>query len=308
VANSPIGITTSGSTHSFTLVLPHPAEENLSVFSGSDLEGFVFRVSLQMYSVSAAPEDIIINSADGVKVDSTVYILLTGKVKLYGNNHGGDSQGADQSIRTMEPHDGRACFGSRELFDDKPPPDWCVQASEYCDLAYIEREALGTVIRNEECGVTLRRVLADAFPWALRGDKVQAEPEPESSQESAVYSPAASASSISPKTPRSAGRQRLSRHRSSRTITQDLTKAEPANQPHDPSSNGDANRDQGPPARVDRGGPVRSDDGEWRRSMQAQLSTLSDLVSTTNRKIDALLQHKSGVEETLNPIGSVTAL
>jgi hypothetical protein len=81
--------------------------------SGSELEGFVHKLSLRLHSVSAAPFDLIINAADGESCNLTVYFLLTGKVQLYGNDHGSEGEGDAESlvIRTIDQRDTRSLFG-----------------------------------------------------------------------------------------------------------------------------------------------------------------------------------------------------
>ena len=145
--------------------------------SGSELEGFVHKLSLRLHSVSAAPFDLIINAADGESCNLTVYFLLTGKVQLYGNDHGSEGEGDAESlvIRTIDQRDTRSLFGSHELFEGTPPPEWCIEAAEFCDLAYISREAFQAAVREEE-EIHVKFHLERAFPWTK-------EPEPEPEQE-----------------------------------------------------------------------------------------------------------------------------
>ena len=121
---------------------------------GSDLETFIFRLSLRLYSVSAAPGDLIINSADGDTVNLTVYILLTGSVQLFcntvGSGGGGTSAPAEnQVVRLIDYEDSKACFGAFELFERDAPPEWCVEAAEFCDMSYIDRAALKGMMEQE---------------------------------------------------------------------------------------------------------------------------------------------------------------
>ena len=141
--------------------------------TGSELEGFVHKLSLQLHSVSTAPFDLIINAADGPSVNLTVYFLLTGKVQLYGNDHGSEGEGtAIQVIRTIGPNDPLSLFGAHELFHGvEAPPAWCIEAAEFCDLAYISREAFKEAIHEEE-EMHVRFHLERMFAWAK-------EPEPE---------------------------------------------------------------------------------------------------------------------------------
>jgi hypothetical protein len=149
----------------------------------SELEGFVHKLSLQLQSVSAAPYDLIINAADGNKCELTVYFLLTGKVHLYGNVHGseGDSETESHVICTIDQDDKRSLFGSHELFDSTPPPEWCIEAAEYCDLAFISREAFQTAVLEEEEEHN-KFHLQHAFPWTKTWSQTSSpllEPEPE---------------------------------------------------------------------------------------------------------------------------------
>ena len=63
--------------------LPSASDAVGDYIKNSELEGFVHKLSLQLTSVSAAPYDLIINSAEGTACELTVYFLLTGKVHLY---------------------------------------------------------------------------------------------------------------------------------------------------------------------------------------------------------------------------------
>ena len=119
---------------------------------GSDLEGLVDKIALQLRSLTAAPYDIVISGADEAK-DMEVFILLTGKVQLYGSNVGSAAGTATNSlvVRTINHSDERALFGTRELFEaGTPPPEWCVEAATFCDLAYLDREILKQAIQDEE--------------------------------------------------------------------------------------------------------------------------------------------------------------
>lgn len=132
----------------------------------SELEGFVHKLSLQLHSVSAAPYDLIINAADGESCTLTMYFLLTGKVHLYGNVQGseGDTESGSHVICTIDQSDKRALFGSYELFETTPPPEWCIEAAEYCDLACISRTAFQSAVLEEE-HEHVKFHLENAFPW-----------------------------------------------------------------------------------------------------------------------------------------------
>ena len=129
--------------------LPDGSSEYLG---GSDLEGLVDKIALQLRSLTAAPYDIVISGADEAK-DMEVFILLTGKVQLYGSNVGSAAGTATNSlvVRTIQHSDERALFGTHELFEaGTPPPEWCVEAATFCDLAYLDRSILKQAIQDEE--------------------------------------------------------------------------------------------------------------------------------------------------------------
>ena len=82
-----------------------------------------------------------------------VFILLTGKVQLYGSNVGSAAGTATNSlvVRTIQHSDERALFGTHELFEaGTPPPEWCLEAATFCDLAYLDRSILKQAIQDEE--------------------------------------------------------------------------------------------------------------------------------------------------------------
>lgn len=136
-------------------------------------ESFVYRISLLVRSLAAAPGDLIINAADGEGGAQTIYILFTGEVRLYGSDDG--SGGAIQDLRDSAPirvidrESKLSVFGSYELFppDQGPvPPEWCIEASEFCDIAHISRSAFRVAVREEDVGDEQAiGKIKTAFPW-----------------------------------------------------------------------------------------------------------------------------------------------
>ena len=56
---------------------------------------------------------------------------------------------AKDVVRFIDYEDEKACFGSFELFERFAPPEWCIEAAEFCDLSYIDRAALREMMEQE---------------------------------------------------------------------------------------------------------------------------------------------------------------
>ena len=114
------------------------------------MEGFVSDLAQRMCSAAAAPGDLVVKQGE---VGNVLFILLTGSVRVFT-----DSNIAGKSLYEITAKDESPFFGFVEMMmyisnpmgEDNAQSHASVEALNFCDLAYVDREGFTDAIAEVE--------------------------------------------------------------------------------------------------------------------------------------------------------------
>ena len=129
----------AGAYHTHLWTIPFIRDTATEV-GEAKMEGFVAAISQQMRSAAAAPGDLVVKQGEVGKV---LFILLTGSVRVFT-----DSSEAGKSLYEISARDESPFFGfvemmmyiSNPLAEDSAQSLASVEAMNFCDLAYVDKE------------------------------------------------------------------------------------------------------------------------------------------------------------------------